>query len=193
MAPRRPATTRRPGGDPRIFTYGHRNVQGLTFRPAGQPGAGRPFTAEHGPNHSDEVTPLVAGGNAGWDPQKQPNLRCPDDYCGYAGDIRTMPMTDTQRFPDAMRPSWVHNGNGRGMSAALFLDGDRWKAWNGRLLVSLMRGQRIAVLQLDAAGKTVADASVDLPSTRTRALVQGPDGNLYTANDDGEIWRVAPH
>jgi hypothetical protein len=36
------------------------------------------------------------------------------------------------------------------------------------------------------------DATVDLPSTRTRALVQGPDGNLYTANDDGEIWRVAP-
>ncbi len=59
------------GGDPRIFTYGHRNVQGITFRPAGQPNAGQPFTAEHGPNHSDEVTPLVAGGNAGWDPQNR--------------------------------------------------------------------------------------------------------------------------
>jgi len=181
------------GGDPRIFTYGHRNVQGLTFRPRGQPNAGQPFTAEHGPNHSDEVTPLVAGGNAGWDPQKRPNLRCPDDYCGYAGDTSTMPMTDAQRFPDAMRPSWVHNGSGRGMSAALFLDGDSWKAWNGRLLVSLMRGQRIAALQLDARGMTVADATVDLPDTRTRALVQGPDGNLYTANDDGEIWRVTPN
>ena len=53
------------GGDPRIFTYGHRNVQGITFRPAGQPNAGQAFTAEHGPNHSDEVTALVAGGNAG--------------------------------------------------------------------------------------------------------------------------------
>ena len=42
------------GGDPRIFTYGHRNVQGISFRPAGQPQAGQPFTAEHGPNHSDE-------------------------------------------------------------------------------------------------------------------------------------------
>ena len=181
------------GGDPRIFTYGHRNVQGLTFRPAGQPNAGQPFTAEHGPNHSDEVTPLVAGGNAGWDPQKRPNLRCPDDYCGYAGDPSTMPMTDTQRFPDAMRPGWVHKGSGRGMSAALFLDGDPWKAWNGRLLVSLMGGQRIAVLQLDARGMTVAEATVNLPATRTRALVQGPDGNLYTANDDGEIWRLVPN
>jgi len=178
------------GGDPRIFTYGHRNVQGITFRPAGQPNAGQPFTAEHGPNHSDEVTALVAGGNAGWDPQNRPGLRCPDDYCGYAGNPTTMPMTDTQRFPKAMPPSWVFNGSGRGMGSALFLDGTQWKGWNGRLLVSLMRGQRIAVLQLNARGMAVDDATVALPSTRTRTLVQGPDGNLYTANDDGEIWRV---
>ncbi|MEJ7929771.1 PQQ-dependent sugar dehydrogenase [Ramlibacter sp. AN1015] len=181
------------GGDPRIFTYGHRNVQGITFRPAGQPDAGRPFTAEHGPNHSDEVTALVAGGNAGWDPQNRPGLRCPDDYCGYAGNPNTMPMTDTQRFPDAMPPSWVYNGSGRGMDSALFLDGEQWKGWNGRLLVSLMRGQRIVVLKLDERGMAVDDATVDLPSTRTRTLVQGPKGNLYTANDDGEIWRVVPN
>jgi len=36
--------------------------------------------AEHGPNHTDEVTPLVAGGNGGWDPQQRPQLRCPDSY-----------------------------------------------------------------------------------------------------------------
>ena len=181
------------GGDPRIFTYGHRNVQGITFRPAGQPNAGQAFTAEHGPNHSDEVTALAAGGNAGWDPKNRPGLRCPDDYCGYAGDPTTMPMTDTQRFPHAMRPSWVHNGSGRGMDSALFLDGEQWKGWNGRMLVSLMRGQRIVVLELDRRGMAIDDATVDLPSTRTRTLVHGPDGNLYTANDDGEIWRVVPN
>ncbi len=180
------------GGDPRIFTYGHRNVQGITFRPAGQPNAGQPFTAEHGPNHSDEVTALVAGGNAGWDPQNRPGLRCPDNYCGYAGDPTTMPMTDTKRFPNAMPPSWVHNGNGRGMGPALFLDGKQWRGWDGRLLVSLMRGQRIVALQLDARGMATHDATVELPATRTRTLVQGPDGNLYTTNDDGEIWRVVP-
>jgi glucose/arabinose dehydrogenase len=91
------------GGDPRIYTYGHRNAQGLTFRP----GTGQPFVAEHGPNHTDEVTPLVAGGNGGWDPQQRP-LRCPDGYCGYAGTATTMPMTDTTRFPEAMRPSWTN-------------------------------------------------------------------------------------
>jgi len=180
------------GGDPRIFTYGHRNVQGISFRPAGQPNAGQPFVAEHGPNHSDEVTALIAGRNAGWDPQNRPGLRCPDNYCGYAGDPQTMPMTDLQRFPDAMPPTWVHDGGGRGMSAALFLDGNQWRAWNGRLLVSLMRGQRIVVLEFDARGIATNDATLELPSTRTRTLVQGPDGYVYTANDDGEIWRVTP-
>jgi aldose sugar dehydrogenase len=180
------------GGDPRIFTYGHRNVQGITFRPAGQPNAGQPFTAEHGPNHSDEVTPLVAGGNAGWDPKNRAGLMCPDNYCGYAGDTTTMPMTDTTRFPTAIRPSWVLNSGGRGMGPALFLDGAQWKAWNGRLLVSIMAGGRIAVLQLDAAGMRTGDTTASLPATRSRSLVQGLDGNLYVATDSGEIWRVVP-
>lgn len=83
------------GFDSRIFTYGHRNVQGITFRP----GTGQPFIAEHGPNHSDEVTPLVNGGNGGWDPQNRPSLSCPSSYCGYAGNASTMPRTDVSRFP----------------------------------------------------------------------------------------------
>jgi len=90
----------------------HRNVQDITFRP----GTGQPFVAEHGPNHSDEVTPLVAGGNGGWDPQQRPHLSCPDGYCGYAGTATTMPMTDTARFPDAMRPSWTNEGTFEGIS-----------------------------------------------------------------------------
>ena len=180
------------GGDPRIFTYGHRNVQGITFRPAGQPNAGQPFTAEHGPNHSDEVTPLVAGGNAGWDPQNRAGLTCPSNYCGYAGNPTTMPMTDTARFPNAMRPSWVHNSGARGVGPATFVDGNQWKGWNGRLLVSIMAAERIAVLQLDAVGMATGHATADLPAARSRSLVQGPDGNLYVATDGGEIWRVVP-
>ena len=180
------------GGDARTFTYGHRNVQGITFRPAGQPNAGQPFTAEHGPNHSDEVTPLVAGGNAGWDPQNRAGLTCPSNYCGYAGNPTTMPMTDTARFPNAMRPSWVHNSGARGVGPATFVDGNQWKGWNGRLLVSIMAAETVAVLQLDAAGATTGSSLAALPTARARSLVQGPDGNLYVATDSGEIWRVVP-
>jgi len=176
------------GGDPRIYTYGHRNVQGLTFRP----GTGQPFVAEHGPNHTDEVTPLVAGGNGGWDPQQRPQLRCPDGYCGYAGTATTMPMTDTTRFPDAMRPSWTNEGTSEGMGPCTFLTGAQWGVWEGRLAVGFLAGQRVEVLHLDEAGMTTNHTRLDLPRNRIRALVLDPTGDLYIAVDAGAIWRVAP-
>jgi len=176
------------GFDPRIFTYGHRNVQGITFRP----GTGQPFISEHGPNHSDEVTPLVNGGNGGWDPKDRPALSCPGGYCGYAGNASTMPMTDLTRFPTAMRPSWSNNGNSQGMGPATFLVGTQWGAWNGRLAVGIMGGTRLVILELDAAGATTSTRDTSLPSVRYRALTLGPDGDLYVATDPGEIWRVTP-
>ena len=176
------------GFDPRIFTYGHRNVQGITFRP----GTGQPFISEHGPNHSDEVTPLTNGGNGGWDPKDRPNLSCPGGYCGYAGNPSTMPMTDVARFPNAMRPSWSNNGNSQGMGPAVFLVGPQWRAWNGRIAVGIMGGTRLVILELNAAGTTTSAIDAPLPAVRYRALTLGPDGSLYVATAAGEIWRVSP-
>jgi aldose sugar dehydrogenase len=180
------------GFDPRIYTYGHRNVQGIAFRPAGQPNAGQAFSAEHGPNHSDEVTPLVPGGNGGWDPQKRPDLRCTDGYCGYAGDPQSMPMTDTERFPNAMRPAWNNQQRSQGTGPLAFLDGPQWKAWNGRLAVGVMRGMRMDLLTLDARGMAVATETALLPSLRLRSLVPGPDGALWASTDDGQILKITP-
>lgn len=177
------------GFDARIFTYGHRNVQGIAFRP----GSGRVFIAEHGPNHSDEVTPLVAGGNGGWDPQNRPSLNCADSYCGYAGNPSTMPMTDVTRFPNALRPAWTNNGASQGMGPLTFLTGGAWKAWDGRIAVGIMGGQRVEILALDSSGMATSTARADLPSERYRSLVMGPDGALYVATDGGEIWRVTPN
>lgn len=174
--------------DPRIFTYGHRNVQGITFRP----GTGQPFISEHGPNHSDEVTPLVNGGNGGWDPRDRPTLSCPGGYCGYAGNSSTMPMTDVTRFPNAMRPAWTNNGSSQGMGPAVFLVGAQWGAWNGRLAVGIMGASRFMILEIDAAGVATNVEQASLPSARYRALTLGPDGSLYVATDAGEIWRVTP-
>lgn len=177
------------GFDARIYTYGHRNVQGIDFRP----GSGVPYVAEHGPGHSDEVTALRAAGNAGWDPKDRPALSCPDGYCGYAGNSSTMPMTDTQRFPDALQPAWSNNGASQGMGPAAFLVGAQWGAWNGRLAVGIMGGiGRVDILTLNTAGAVTGTTSLGLPSARYRALTQGPDGNLYFATDAGEIWRVSP-
>jgi glucose/arabinose dehydrogenase len=180
------------GFDARIFTYGHRNPQGIAFRPAGQPGAGQAYTAEHGPNHSDEVTLLVAGGNAGWDPQNRPGLNCRDGYCGYSGTVSTMPMTDTARFPNAMPAAWNNRERSEGTGPAEFLNGPQWGAWNGRLAVGLMRAQRLDVLALDARGAATEVQAAELPPLRLRSLVQGPDGALWASTDGGEVLRIVP-
>jgi glucose/arabinose dehydrogenase len=178
------------GGDPRIYTYGHRNMQGITFRP----GTGQPFACEHGPGHSDEVTPLAAGGNGGWDPAPTKGVSCASDYCGYTSnkpDGTPTSMTDLDRFPGALKPSWNNRGVSEGMGPCIFLSGPRWKDWEGRLAVGFMRGARIELLQMDAEGMTTGTAVIaDLPEQRMRSLVLGPDGAMYVAIDEGEIWQL---
>ena len=178
-------------GDPRIFTYGHRNVQGIAFRP----GTRQAFSCEHGPGHSDEVTPLAAGGNGGWDPKPEKGVSCPGNYCGYISnkpDGTRTPMTDLSKFPDALLPSWNNNGESEGMGPCVFLSGSHWLGWEGRLAVGFLRGERIEILQLDEAGMTKGTARVPgIPEDRMRSLVQGPDGALYVATDDGEVWRLS--
>jgi aldose sugar dehydrogenase len=179
-----------PGGDPRIFTYGHRNVQGIAF----QPDTGQPFSCEHGPGHHDEVTPLSAGGNGGWDPAPEAGISCPDNYCGYISNNpegAPTSMTDLGKFPEAMRPSWENRGKSEGMCPCVFLSGADWQAWDGRLAVGFLRGRRIEILQLDEAGMTTDTTTVPaIGSDRIRSLVQGPDGALYVSIDRGEIWRL---
>lgn len=178
------------GGDARIFTYGHRNVQGLAF----QPGSGRPFACEHGPGHSDEVTPLTAGGNGGWDPKPAEGVACGSNYCGYVSnrpDGKPTSMTDIEKFPKALKPSWNNGGVSEGMSPCIFLAGKNWRDWEGRLAVGFLRGARIELLEIDNDGTAKRDTAVlDLPKERMRSLVQGPDGALYVAVDGGEIWRL---
>lgn len=119
-----------------------------------------------------------------------------NDYCGYTSNKRDgtpTPMTDLAKFPDALRPSWNNNGKSEGMSPCVFLSGSQWKAWDGRLAVGFLRGERIEILELDSSGKTIGTGTVPgLPSERIRTLVQGTDGALYVSTDGGEIWRLAP-
>lgn len=179
------------GGDSRILTYGHRNVQGLTFRTR----TNQVFIAEHGPGHTDEVNLLVPGGNFGWDPAPDSSVSCADNYCGYISnkiDGTLTSMTDLKKFPKAIRPIWTNAGMSQGTGPLTFVNGAKWKAWDGRLLVGIMRAQRLAVLQLNTDGTLISASDAAITEARYRSLVQGPDGNLYIVTDGGEIWRVTP-
>jgi aldose sugar dehydrogenase len=174
-----------------VFTFGHRNVQGIAFHPS----TGQPFSCEHGPGHTDEVTPLVAGGNGGWDPQPAQGVSCEDNYCGYTSnkpDGSLTPMTDLEKFPNAMRPSWTNNGESQGMGPCTFLSGTQWSAWDGDLAVGIMAAQRLDILQLDNGSTATSHTVEGLPTARVRSLVQGPDGSLYVTTDSGEISRLTP-
>ena len=195
------------GFDKRIYTYGHRNVQGIDFRP----GDGQAFTAEHGPWQNDEITALSNGGNAGWDPRPNKGGRgnCPDKYCGYmpnqkegmlpAKRAQFMPMSDT-RFKDLMPPAWNNNGLSQGTGSAAFLKGSNWGYWEGRMAVGIMgigfggtpSGMRIDVVDIAKDGKSIKSV-IHMPTgltKRFRGLRLGPDGALYAAVDEGEIYKI---
>jgi glucose/arabinose dehydrogenase len=199
------------GFDPRVFTYGHRNPQGICFRP----GTNQAFTSENGPWHSDEVTALVAGGNAGWDPRPNVNGRgpCPDNYCGYSPNqmgamppaerAAFMPMTDTKAYPNAMKPAWNNDGLSQGMMGCAFLNGPQWKDWNGRMVVTFTGigihgtpvGNRLDVLNIsaDGASATRTTVSLPMPAGRFRSVAQGPDGSMYASTDTGEVYQLKPN
>ena len=196
------------GFDARIYTYGHRNVQGIDFRPSD----GRAFTAEHGPWHNDEITGLVNGGNAGWDPAEKRGGRsaCPDKYCGYEPNqmdgmdpaVRAAytPMSDT-RFDDLMPAAWNNNGFSQGTGSAAFLKGSNWGVYEGRLAVGIMgiafgdtpAGSRIDLIGLSTDGLGI-NGIVRMPlgfTKRFRGLVMGPDNALYASTDEGEIYKIS--
>ncbi len=156
----------------RWYTKGHRNPQGLAFRP----GSNQPFSVEHGPDVNDEVNQLTNGGNAGWNPDN-----------GSAYD-QSKPMTDPAIA--TIFPTWASGGVTVAPSGATFLSGARWKNWDGALVVACLDGspdvgQRLLVMHVSADGSTLTAPAVTALNlgVRLRSAVQGPDGNLYVTTD----------
>jgi glucose/arabinose dehydrogenase len=173
----------------RWFTRGHRNPQGLAFRP----GSNQPYSVEHGPDTSDEVNKLVNGANGGWNPDN-----------GAGGYDQSRPMTDGSLDPgNTMDAMWQSGGVTVAPSGATFLSGAQWKGWDGALVVACLDGspdvgQRLLVMHLNGAGDALTAAPVTAlsRSVRLRSAVEAPDGNLYVVTDGvdgaGAIWKIAP-
>jgi glucose/arabinose dehydrogenase len=168
-----------------VWTYGHRNVQGVAL----QPGTGRAFSSEHGPDVDDEVNLLQPGANYGWDPSRGGTVTSYDE---------NVPMTDKRRFPDAVEALWSSGRPTEAICAAAFLTGPRWGALDGALAVTALKGSKLLLFTLgpDAAVRTVAiPAELDDTHGRLRAARLGPDGALYVTTDNGqndELLRITP-
>jgi aldose sugar dehydrogenase len=171
------------GADPRIYNYGHRNIQGLAFYPAPRDGV-LGVSVEHGSSVDDEINPLVKG-NFGWDPDK-------------AYTEANIPMTDKTKFPDAIEAIWGSGKTTQAPSGATFLKGAQWKAWEGSLAVAFLKDQKLKIVDISGANKLLGEQDVLVKQFgRLRAATLGPDGNLYLSTDNGnnadQIIRVTPH
>jgi aldose sugar dehydrogenase len=180
----RPAEGNPFAGSP-VYTFGHRNVQGVAVRPRD----GVVYTAEHGPTTDDEVNRLRPGGNYGWDPAQGGTV---------GGYDESVPMTDTHRYPEAITAAWRSGRPVEAVSGAAFVSGAQWGGLDGRLAVAALRGSKLLLMTLGADG---AVSAVDVPAQlddtfgRLRAVRTGPDGALFvsTSNgDDDKVLRIDP-
>lgn len=168
------------GGNARyVWTYGHRNVQGLALRP----GTSELWSVEHGTSRDDEVNLIMKGANYGWDP--------------IPGYDESTPMTDLTKFPNAKPAKWSSGSPTVATSGATFLSGASWGSWQGALAVGLLKGKAIKIMILNPAGTVVDVQTVAGLSAygRIRTVQQGPDGALYftTSNGSGDkIGKITP-
>ena len=161
-----------------IWSYGHRNPQGLAINPA----TGDVYDIEHGPRGGDEVNFVLPGRNYGW-----PVITHGEQYGGgKIGD-------GLAAKPGMEQPlhQWTPSIAPSGMA---FLSSERYgPGWKGSLFVGSLKFQYLARLELDASGKVRAEHRLmqDL-GQRIRDVRQGPDGWLYVITDapDGVLARV---
>ena len=155
---------------PRIYTYGHRNMQGLALRP----GTSQMWSVEHGPAFDDEINLLVAGRNYGWDP--------------VPGYNQGVPMTDLVKFPGAIEAQWSSGSTTLATSGGIFLEGDQWGVWEGRLAVATLKDRKLRLFEFTPEGELVSQVVVpelDNAFGRLRTPMPGPDGALYVTTSNG--------
>lgn len=145
-----------------VYSYGHRNPQGLAWD-----ASGRLFASEHGQSGNDEVNLIQPGENYGW-----PIVQ------GVAGDP---PFVDP--VVSTGSETWAPSGT-------TFYTESKIPEWTGKLLVATLRGQHLRVLDISLSTPPKALSSTPFLSGtygRLRDVVQGPDGFLYiaTSNRDG--------
>ena len=164
-------------GAPEVFSYGHRNVQGIARRP----GTDEIWTHEHGPKGGDEINVLRAGANYGW-----PAVTYGVDYSGAVISERT-------EAPGMEQPllQWTPSIAPCGMA---FYDADLFPEWKGDLFVGSLKFTHLRRLELEDEEVVGQEVLLQDRARRVRDVEVGPDGAIYVLTDhgDGELLRLEP-
>ncbi|BDA74160.1 glucose dehydrogenase-B [Calothrix sp. PCC 7716] len=162
--------------NPAVWSYGHRNIQGLTFDAASK----RVWSTEHGARGGDELNLVEAGKNYGW-----PIVTFSREYSG--GEI-----TKERSRPGMVDPKtyWTPAAAPSGLA---FYNNKRVPDWQGDLFSGELIGQGVRHINLDAKGNVTSQNLINI-GQRVRDVRQGPDGLLYVLTDEqnGQLIRLEP-
>jgi glucose/arabinose dehydrogenase len=166
----------RSGALPEIWSYGHRNIQGLAVDPK----SGRVWASEHGPRGGDEINQIEGGKNYGWPLQS------------YGLDYRTREPVGAKVVAGMVQPIvvWVPSPAPSGLA---YYTGKAFPQWQGSLFSGSLAGEDIRRVALDAQGKVTQQERLAI-GKRVRDVRQGPDGHLYVLTDEtkGSLLRIFP-
>lgn len=167
-----------PGARSEIFTYGHRNPQGIALEPA----TGRVWEHEHGPQGGDEVNIVRTGVNYGW-----PVITYGRNYgtgTRIGEGTEKAGMAQPQHY-------WVPSIAPSGMA---FYDSDRFPRWRGDLFVGALKDHLLVRLEVEGEKIVHEERMLKDELGRIRDVRSGPDGYLYLLTDehDGVLVRLEP-
>lgn len=163
------------GAKPSIWSYGHRNPQGLVYDKEHD----RIWGIEHGPKGGDELNLIQKGHNYGW-PKTSYGIN-------YDGSV----LTDKKEMEGVTNPTryWVPSIAPCG---SLFVTSDKYADWKGNILVSALALRHIARVQLNDT-KYVTEEKLLQDSARFRDVEQSPDGFIYAVSEGpGMLLKLVP-
>ena len=160
--------------NPSIYSYGHRNPQGMAKHPV----TGDIWAHEHGPKGGDEINIIQPGANYGW-----PVISYGVNYSGTS-------FTDLTEKEGMQQPAWywVPSIAPSGMT---FVTSDVYPEWQGKVIVGSLKFAYLVALELD--GNKVLSQETLFPGIgRVRNVKQGADGYIYVATDGSGIFKIVP-
>ncbi len=160
---------------PEIYSYGHRNVQGLAFHPV----TGDLWENEFGPKGGDELNLIQPGKNYGW-----PTITYGIEYSGG-----TIGEGITQK--EGMEQPVYYWDPVLSPSGMTFYTGDAIPEWKNNLFITGLNSQHIARLVIENNRVTGEERLLADEGERFRDITQGNDGALYAVTDGGKLYRIA--